>query len=83
MIFKRKYHRGHLLNVQLKGERVFGGICRETKQIFMTLVKSSDAKTLLGVINERIEKNTTIVSDLWRAYNNVQFNGYIHKTIIL
>jgi hypothetical protein len=39
MIFKRKYHRGHLLNAKLKGEWVFGGICRETKQIFMTLVK--------------------------------------------
>ncbi len=67
MIFKKKYYRGNLLNIQLKFEWIFGGICREAKQIFMTLVKSRDAKILLDVINERIEMNTTIVSDLWRA----------------
>ena len=37
--------------------------------------------TLLEIINRRIEKNTTIMSDKWKSYQNLHHHGYVHYTI--
>ena len=37
--------------------------------------------TLLQVIKDWIKPGTTIVSDCWKAYVNLEKHGYIHKTV--
>ena len=43
-----------------EGQWVFGGVCRETQNCFMVLVKKPDNDTLLHVIKEQVETGTTI-----------------------
>lgn len=40
-----------------------------------------DRKTLLELIKQWIEPRTTIVSDCWKVYSNLDKLGYIHKTV--
>ena len=51
---------------------VFGGICRETKQCFMYAVPNRSAHTLLPIIHQQIQHGSTIVSDEWAAYQQLQ-----------
>lgn len=62
---------------------VFGGICRETKECFLYPVEDRSAQTLLPVIRQSILPGTTIMSDEWRAYNQIQNAGlnYVHLTV--
>ena len=71
---KRKYHRGK----RVKGQWVFGGICRETNEIFAEPVPKRDAATLLDVIKKWIHPGTTIISDCWKAYDCLESEGYKH-----
>ena len=50
---------------------VFGGICRETREVFMVTAPDRTANTLMAVINDKIAHGTIIMSDCWRAYNMV------------
>lgn len=74
---KRKYHRGH----RVEGQWVFGGIEDGSRKCFLVAVEKRDEETLLSIIKERILPGTTIVSDCWKAYVNLEKNGYIHKTV--
>ena len=47
---KRKYNRGCVI----EGQRVLGGICRETKEIFLVIVLSCDKETLIPIIKEKL-----------------------------
>ena len=51
---------------------IFGGICRETREVFMVAVPNRTAD-VLGVIREKIRAGSTIMSDCWSAYNMVRF----------
>ena len=37
--------------------------------------------TLLPIIEKFIEKGTTIISDCWKAYCNLEKHGYKHVTV--
>ena len=74
---KRKYHRGH----KVEGQWVFGGIEEETQRSFMVAVEKRDEKTLLPIIQQHIAEGTTIVSDCWKAYTNLDKHGYAHKCV--
>lgn len=77
---KRKYHKGH----HVEGQWVFGGICRESGLCFMVPVKKRDSETLMPLIKQWILPGTTIISDCWRAYNNIirqEGYGYSHLTV--
>ena len=76
-IGKRKYHRGHVV----EGQWVFGGIEEESRKCFIVTVEDRSEATLLQVIKDWIEPGTTIVSDCWKAYVNLEKHGYIHKTV--
>ncbi|KAK3881172.1 hypothetical protein Pcinc_014377 [Petrolisthes cinctipes] len=74
---RRKYNATRLVEDQW----VFGGICQETRAVFLVPVEKCDQETLLNVIRERVEPGTTIISDCWRAYNCLEEEGYRHLTV--
>ena len=74
---QRKYYRGH----RVDGQWVFGGIEDDSRKCFLVAVEKRDEETLLSIIKDRILPGTTIVSDCWKAYVNLEKNGYIHKTV--
>ena len=76
-LHRRKYNRGRMIREQW----VFGGIDTQTKAGFMVPVDRRDAATLLPIIQQFILPLTTIVSDLWGAYNTVGNLGYARLTV--
>ena len=78
-LFKRKYHRGRYLSMQERW--AFGGKCRETKAKFIVLVPDRSEATLLPIIKHHIKPGSTIISDEWRAYYNLDRHGYIYHKI--
>ena len=74
---KRKYHRGH----RVEGQWVFGGIEEESRKSFMFAVDDRSEATLLPIIETFIEKGTTIISDCWKAYTNLEKHGYKHSLV--
>ena len=51
---------------------IFGGICRETREVFMVAVPNRTADVLLGVVREKIREGSTVISDCWSSYNLVR-----------
>ena len=74
---KRKYHRGH----KVEGQWVFGGIEEESRRSFMVAVEKRDEKTSLPLIQRHIAEGSTIISDCWKAYVNLEKHGYVHKCV--
>jgi transposase-like protein len=72
---KRKYHRG---KQGPPGQWVFGGIERGSQQCFMRIVKTRDAATLVPILQEHVQPGTTIYSDGWSAYLNLDQAGFVH-----
>ena len=60
---------------------VFGGYDPNTKKGFLITVDARDADTFLPIIQEWVAPDTTIYSDQWRAYNNLQNIGYNHQMV--
>ena len=76
---KRKYQRGRLI----EGQWVLGGICRETREIFLvTLPKNKiDRQTLEPLTLEHVAPGSTIITDCWKAYDNLGAEGFQHLTV--
>ena len=51
---------------------IFGGICHETREVFIVAVPNRSAAVLLGVFREKIFEGTTVISDCWSSYNMVR-----------
>jgi hypothetical protein len=64
---KRKFQKGRLI----EGQWVFGGICRETKEIFLVPCPDNkrDKATLIPLITNHIADGSTVISDCWKAYD--------------
>ena len=73
----RKYHQGRVV----EGQWVFGGICRKSKECFVVPVNSLDKGTLLPIIQDHILPGTCVMSDLWRAYDCLNNEGFQHLTV--
>lgn len=70
---KSKYNRG----VPYPQQWVFGGICRETRECFLYAVPNRTAPVLLSCIKENILPGSKIISDEWKAYNQIpKIPGY-------
>lgn len=74
---KRKYNRGK----HVEGQWVFGLIERETGRVVLAPVDKRDKDTLIPIIKRWVLPSTTIISDLWKAYNCLESEGYIHLTV--
>ena len=60
---------------------VIGGYDVQSKVGFMVPVDRRDAATLLPIIRQHILPGTTIMSDLWAAYNTQSNQGFIYLTV--
>ena len=47
----------------------------------MQIVQKRDAATLTEIINSNVVKGTTIYSDMWKAYDNLENVGLPHDTV--
>ncbi len=77
---KRKYNRGHRVG---DGKWVFGGIERtKEKKWFAIVVDDRKDSTLLPIIKEFIAEGSEIQSYCWKAYSNLDENGYTHRAFL-
>lgn len=78
---KRKYQRGRFLS----GQWVLGGIQRtergELKKCFFVLVRNRSADTLVEEICNHVRPGTTVITDCWRGYNDLNANHFRHLTV--
>jgi hypothetical protein len=72
----RKY-RGH----PVKGQWDFGGVERESGTTFLVLILDTFVDTLMNVIDAWIEPGTTIISDCWGVYRDLEAHCYKHHTV--
>ena len=74
---KRKNNKWRIVD----GQWIFGGICRETREMFLVIVPKRDKETLLPIIKSRIRQGTTIISDGWSSYRTLKNEGFTHLVI--
>ena len=74
---KRKYNRGRWR----EGHWVLGGVERGTDNVFMEVVPTRDAATLLPIILKHVLPGTEIHTDEWRSYARLQRRGFQHHTV--
>ena len=48
---------------------VVGGICRETKNVSLTVVPDRSAPTIMTAIEIYVEPGTLIIMDCWKSYS--------------
>jgi len=77
MVAKRKYNVGHHVEQQW----VFSLYDTLTKLGHVELVNDRWAETLLPIIQKYVKPETTIFSDQWPAYHQLQNLGYQHMTV--
>lgn len=71
-IWKRKYNKGCLIADQW----IFGGVERNTNNVFIVPVENRSSTTLLNIMKQWIKPCSIIISDCWKAYNCLKDEGY-------
>ncbi|KAG8225075.1 hypothetical protein J437_LFUL000054 [Ladona fulva] len=73
----RKYNLGKTQSQQW----VIGGICRETKEVFLHLIPDRKKETVLPIVEECVLPGTKIYTDEHKAYEEIYKLGYDHHTV--
>ena len=76
--FLRKKHN---IGREVRTQWVFGGTDTTTHEGFLVAVPQQSAVTLLPILQQYVRPGTTVVCDLWRAYNTISNLGYQHLTV--
>lgn len=85
-IGKRKNNKGH----KVEGAWVIGGIERsrlknklpyENKKLCMCPILKRDSESIEKIISKYVKKGTTVYTDLWKGYKNINKLGYKHGTV--
>ena len=76
---KQKYNRGRVV----PGSWVLGGVERNSKRCFLDVCpnNSRSEATLVPLIREHVALGTTIITDKWKAYCNLDNHGYVHLDV--
>jgi transposase-like protein len=74
---RSNYNRGH----PVEGQWVFGGVERGSGRTFLVPVPDRTADTLTAIIRDWIEPGTTVISDCWAGYRDLDSLGYTHRTV--
>ena len=73
----RKYNRGH----HVQGQWVFGGVEQGPGGTFLVPILDRTADTLTAIIREWINPGTTVISNCWCAYCDLDSLGYMHHPV--
>jgi len=77
MFGRLKYHREH----PIKGQWVFRGVERDSGRTYLVPVPDRTADTLEAIIRAWILPGTTVISDNWASYRNLESQGFTHLTV--
>jgi transposase-like protein len=53
---------------------------KKTGRVRLAKIADASSNSLIGFIEANIEKPSTIITDDWASYNELESKGYIHKT---
>jgi transposase-like protein len=53
---------------------------RKTGRVRLAKIKDASSESLINFIEANVEKSSTIITDEWPSYNELESKGYIHKT---
>ena len=75
---KRKYKQGRAFEEKW----VVVGICRETGGIFVALCPDNkrDSATLMSIIEQHVDERSTVFTDCWKAYCQLERDNWFHLT---
>ena len=74
-----KYHRGHAVD----GVWVLGGVERtEQRRVFLAFVPNRAASTLVEVLRQHVKPGSTVYTDLWKGYNNIEDELSVHHLTV-
>jgi hypothetical protein len=75
---KRKYNHGH----HVEGVWVVGGVERTTeRKIFAVTVHDRSAQTLRDILLRHVLPGTTVLTDMWKGYSDLNSIGLFHDTV--
>lgn len=75
---KRKHNRGH----HVEGVWVIGGVERTpSRGMFAEVVHDRSANTIKDVLLRHVRPGTTILTDMWRGYSDLESIGMHHDTV--
>ena len=74
---QRKHNRSHTV----KGQWVFGSMERESGKKFPVPVPDRTANTLMADLRVWTKPGTTVISDCWSAYQDLEMHGYTHQNV--
>jgi len=60
---------------------VFGSVDLDSGETFLVPVTDRTADTLMAVLRDWIEPGTTVISDCWTAYRDIETHNYTHKIV--
>ena len=76
--FLRKKHN---VGREVRTQWVFGGTDTTTHEGFLVAIPQQNAATLLPILQQYVRPGTTVICDLWRAYNTIGNLGYQYLTV--
>lgn len=78
--FGGRHHKGKRGRGSENKIPVFGILKREGK-VYTQIIPNSSSETLLGIVKEKIQPDSIVYTDSFRAYNHLTINGYKHYRI--